>query len=516
MNFEISEGCGEADWLRFNLGLWHCTGEARYLNMADRLLENQYIAEQSSNGGFGMRQFDGVPSGPVATFGSVGEWEFCCSFHGPLGLYFLKSYLATGSNQNICVNFPYSFDALVRAANQDWKVSVKTDSLFNKNGEKNMTIELSPVLKKTTGPVTLLLRVPSWAKEVRIGNSSHAARVENGYVTLSPNCQKHLKFKVTLRAGLAIEGRGHHALSADPHKVSKFSEVSLTMGAKILFETPSRGPHCSTLLATIQENGQLDLLRDPDGSFVSVDLKGMNMTESQLIQALDSCKKVSLKTWPVSADHRSAFTYNLVVIPDRLITKADRKKFASRVQMQQALVPHYGTNLEKDPEIWPAKSSWNFLPDGLLITGGYTGLIEGKDYQDYQFDFHLTLPSDGQGVAGWVVRAQDDNNCILFRIQSEDSPFEGAGFKKFPNSLHPETCKNGDWQIAKPVTLPMQIKIDGKYHIRTVCKGSVIEVFIDGIKVYEQSAEGIQAGAVGFTVGGKHDQGFFQNIGLIK
>jgi DUF1680 family protein len=193
VNFEISEGCSEADWLRFNLGLWHFTGEARYLDMADRLLENQYIAEQSSNGGFGMRQFDGIPTGPVATFGSVGEWEFCCSFHGPLGLYFLKSYLATSSNQSISVNFPYSFDASLRVANQDWKVSVKIDSLFNKNGEKNMEIELSPVLKKTIGPVALLLRVPSWAKEVRIGNSAHDARVENGTITQSSKSKKPIK-----------------------------------------------------------------------------------------------------------------------------------------------------------------------------------------------------------------------------------------------------------------------------------------------------------------------------------
>lgn len=516
VNFEISEGCSESDWLRFNLGLWKNTGQTKYLDMADRLIENQYIAEQSPNGGFGMRQFDGVPSGPVATFGSVGEWEFCCSFHGPLGLYFLKSHLATTSNQNIYVNFPYSFDVQVRAGNQDWNISVKTDSIFNEDMEKNMEIELTPALKKTTVPVTLLLRVPSWAKEVRIGNSSRAAKVENGYVALSQNCQKQMKFNVTLKTGLSIEGRSFHALSVDPNKISRFSEVSMAMGAKILFETPSRGPHCSTLLATVKENGQLDLLRDPDGSFVSVDMKRIDVTEPQIIQALDSCKKVFLKSWPVSADHRSAFTYNLVVIPERIISKADRKRFASRVPMQQALIPHYGTNLEKNPDIWPGKSSWNFLPDGILITGGYTGLIEGKDYQDYQFDFDLTLPLDGQGVAGWVVRVQDENNCILFRIQSADSPFEGAGFKNYPNSLRPETCKNGHWQIAKPVTLPMQIKTGGKYQVRTVCKGSVIEVFIDGTKVYEQSAEGIQAGAVGFTVGGKHDQGFFQNIGLIK
>ena len=53
------EGCSESDWLRFNLQLWRFTGETRFLDMAERLLLNQYAANQCPNGGYGWRNFDG-------------------------------------------------------------------------------------------------------------------------------------------------------------------------------------------------------------------------------------------------------------------------------------------------------------------------------------------------------------------------------------------------------------------------------------------------------------------------
>ncbi len=90
VSFPGDEGCSESDWLRFSLDLWRFTGQTRYLDVAERLLQNQYATNQCPNGGYGMAHLDGDAAGPVAAIEKIEEWPFCCSFHGPLGLHFLK------------------------------------------------------------------------------------------------------------------------------------------------------------------------------------------------------------------------------------------------------------------------------------------------------------------------------------------------------------------------------------------------------------------------------------------
>src|SRR5208283_5944837 len=88
-------------------------------------LQNQYATNQCPNGGYGMAHIEGDAAGPVATVEKIEEWPFCCSFHGPLGLHFLKGYLAAGNDRGVIVNFPYDFVAPVKAAGREWSVSVR-------------------------------------------------------------------------------------------------------------------------------------------------------------------------------------------------------------------------------------------------------------------------------------------------------------------------------------------------------------------------------------------------------
>ena len=111
VSFSRDEGCSESDWLRLNLDLWRLTGETRYLDLAERLVENQYVANQCPNGGYGVAHFEGDSAGPVAIIGETDECPYCCSFHAPLGLHFLKGYLAAGCQRGVIVNFPYNFTA---------------------------------------------------------------------------------------------------------------------------------------------------------------------------------------------------------------------------------------------------------------------------------------------------------------------------------------------------------------------------------------------------------------------
>jgi hypothetical protein len=128
----------------------------------------------------------------------------------------------------------------------------------------------------------------------------------------------------------------------------------------------------------------------------------------------------------------------------------------------------------------------------------------------------LTLPREGQGVTGWIVRAQSESDCLMFQIQSVDSPYRAPEFKTRPNTLRPHLRRWDGWTIADPVPLPKEIRRGETHHIATECRGSRIAVFVDGEKVHEQSDAGFQRGSVGFRVSAPAEQGRFQNITLRK
>ena len=460
-----------------------------------------------------------TPAGPVATRGATQEWPFCCSFHGPLGLHFLRGYLAAGSASGIYVNFPFSFNAPVKAGRGDWRVAVKTSSDVT-GGQENLELEFVPAGTNAPQPVTLWLRVPSWATGVSVGGSPRAAAtVENGYLALERDCRTKQKFLVTFRAGLAIEGRRFTSLTAQPGAVSSFSDVALVRGPKLLFETPAPGPGRDNLLATVDGQGRLDLLRDRQGGFISVSLASTNATETQVLAALASARPVTLQAWPVPPSRRRvAFAHNLVVVPAERHSPATATQFAERSTETNATLagPRYGTNLDAQARFWPETPGWNFTPQGILITGGDVGLIDGGGYEDYCFEFDLTLPQEGQGVTGWIVRAQSESDCLMFQIQTVDSPYRAPEFKTRPNTLRPHVRRWEGWAIAEPVSLPKEIRRGETHHIATECRGSRIAVFVDGQKVHEQGDAGLLRGAVGFRVAGPLEQGRFQNIALRK
>jgi hypothetical protein len=519
VSFGGDEGCSESDWLRFSLELWKFTGQTRYLDMAERLLENQYAANQCGNGGFGYRELESDAAGPLATRGATREWPFCCSFHGPLGLHFLKGYLAAGAERGIYVNFPFSFRAPVKAGGTDWRVSVKTSSDVA-GGRENLELEFTPDKTRSPRPVTLWLRVPSWASQVSVGGSPRAAAaLENGYLALKRDCRKQEKFRVTFKAGLAIEGRRFTPMTAKPGERSRFSDVSLVLGPKVLFETPAPGPGRDNLLATVDGKGRLDLLRDRQGGFISVSLPDTNAAEAQVLAALESARLVTLQPWPVPPSRRRvAFSHNLVVVPADSIPAATRTKIADRLTTANPPLagPRYGTHLEDQARFWPEGLGWVFTPQGLRITGGDVGLIEGEGYADYCFEFDLTLPREGQGITGWIVRAQSESDCLMFQIQTADSPYRAPEYKTRPNTLRPHLRRWEGWTVADPVPLPKEIRRGETHHIATECRGNRVAVFVDGEKVHEQSDGGFLRGSVGFRVAAPAEQGWFQNIALRK
>jgi hypothetical protein len=207
--------------------------------------------------------------------------------------------------------------------------------------------------------------------------------------------------------------------------------------------------------------------------------------------------------------------FDLVVVPAAALG-ADVATLADRAKQPQdePTPPIFGQNLETRPEIWSSPQGWKFTPRGLLVSGGDVGLIDGEGYADYRLEFELTIPKEGQGIAGWVVRCQDDGRCLMFQLQTADSTFNAPEFKTRPNTLRPHRRAGGQWQIAEPVPLPAQIRKGEPHHVAVECRQGTIDVFLDGQRIYTQANVDLRGGTVGFRATGPAEQGLFRAISL--
>ncbi len=581
--FQGDEGCSESDWLRFSLDLWRFTGQTRYLDVAERLLENQYATNQCPNGGYGMAHLDGDAAGPVAALEKVEEWPFCCSFHGPLGLHFLKGYLAAGSQRGVFVNFPFDFTAPVEAAGRQWSVAVRSRGDYLQ-GRTSMEIQLAPREKDAAARTMLWVRIPAWAcaakvvdaaghavpatvhgdcpnfRPTKMGLSPSTARgpsqfssarppgqAENGTVPLG-YLQIERQFKagerltVDFQNTLVMEGRRFLKVEAAAGKISRIKDVAVLAGPDLLFATPVKSGGRPVLLATLDSGGRLGFPVRGDGQLATVPLPSLDASEAQIARAVQSARPVFLRTWPgiVASRHaapefisvlalsdvgkfgrlkprRLPFMFDLVVVPAAALGP-EMALLADRAQQPQdeSAPPIFGQNLETRPEIWSNPEGWKFTPRGLLVAGGDIGLIDGEGYADYRFEFQLTIPKEGQGIAGWVVRCQDGGDCLMFQLQTADSTFKAPEFKTRPNTLRPHRRAGGQWQIADPVTLPKQIRKGEPHQIAVECRQGTIDVFLDGQRIYTRANVDLRGGTVGFRATGRAEQGLFRAVSLKK
>ncbi len=214
---------------------------------------------------------------------------------------------------------------------------------------------------------------------------------------------------------------------------------------------------------------------------------------------------------------RLPFMFDLVVVPAASLG-TDLAKLAARAKdtENEQAAPIFGENLEKRPEIWSSNAGWKFTPRGLLVSGGDIGLLDGEGYGDYRFEFELTVPKEGQGIAGWVVRAKDEDNCLMFQLQTADSTFNAPEFKTRPNTLRPHRRTGGQWQIAEPVPLPKEIRKGEPHQIAVECRQGTVEVLLDGQRIYRQTDVDLRGGTVGFRASGPAEQGLFRAISLKK
>ena len=292
--------------------------------MAERLLCNQYAANQREDGSFGNRFYDGDWSGPIAAkpdprFGPFKEGDACCNFHGPLGLFHLKSYLAAGLERGVFVNFPFDFTSKVKSNGRDWQVTVRTVPSSSAS-EMAVDVDLAPVDSSGDARTTLWFRVPDWAKGVkRIGLYGKETRpaVENGYLRIDGDFRAGGIVHIILQSGLTMEGWRFHESALQPGRTARFRNVSIFAGPRILAaDAPLSTSGRPTILATVDAQGRLGFPSGKAGKFITVSLPASDVEQSRLAAAFKSAPAIELRPWlELPREHRAVFSFDVVVVP---------------------------------------------------------------------------------------------------------------------------------------------------------------------------------------------------------
>ena len=147
-NNHRTEGCGEADWVRLNLGLWQATGSAKYLAMAERAIFNEFAFNQFATGDFGHRVYSetGLPGA-----GAVRAW-WCCTLHG---LRCFPDIYASAFRQT---ESGTSYDLPVDGRIDTVGLSAMAEATLARDGSVRIRI-----LRASDEPAAIDVRKPEWA-----------------------------------------------------------------------------------------------------------------------------------------------------------------------------------------------------------------------------------------------------------------------------------------------------------------------------------------------------------------
>ena len=152
-NGHRTEGCAEADWVRFNLSLWKATGNAKYIAMAEREVFNELAFNQYASGDFGHRVYTdtGLPAA-----GAVRAW-WCCTLHGLRCFPDVSSSAFRSQRNRMYYDMPVDGGMKTAALSATAQSSLATDGMVR-----------IKITASNGGKMALLVRKPEWAEVVDI------------------------------------------------------------------------------------------------------------------------------------------------------------------------------------------------------------------------------------------------------------------------------------------------------------------------------------------------------------
>ncbi len=232
---EQNETCADADWLRLNLQLWRLTEEARYMDLAERILLNQLYFSQVDNGGFCYLR--GLQNRAGAVF------DACCSHHGPRAFYDILRYIYTTSQQTIWINL--YMDGEARLELDRGRLGFTT-TVTREPGQVSAHLLFQ---EAPSEPVKLKVRIPEWAgqRNLALNGIPLAYDPGDGYAQieslLSAGDRLEILFSLSVRV---IQGQtlGQHILTAD--------EAAVFLGPQLFCLNDKFNPNARLHLARLK------------------------------------------------------------------------------------------------------------------------------------------------------------------------------------------------------------------------------------------------------------------------
>ena len=201
------EGCAEADWLRLNLELGRVTHKSRYWDMAERHLNNQFLQNQSANGGFGHHDILCDKDGVRGFGGNVLEATWCCDYHGQIGFVNLRSHLLERDTAGLTCHLALEFTAKATAGTV--KSTLTAGAAAGEVMRQRIQLDGLPAS-------VVRIRQPQWADSVTALATDGSALpliVKNGYCATGKPVTS-VEFVYT--GGVYAEGRRCNRLPKGP------------------------------------------------------------------------------------------------------------------------------------------------------------------------------------------------------------------------------------------------------------------------------------------------------------
>ena len=201
------EGCAEADWLRLNLELGRVTHNSRYWDMAERLLHNQFLQNQTADGGFGHHAIRCDKDGVRGFGANILESTWCCDYHGQIGFMNLRTHLLERNAGGLTCNLALEFTAKGSAGTV--KSTLSPGASAGEVMRQRIQVDGLPAS-------VVRIRQPQWADSVTAIAADGSALpliLENGYCSTR---KRVTSVEFVYAGGIYAEARHGHRLPKGP------------------------------------------------------------------------------------------------------------------------------------------------------------------------------------------------------------------------------------------------------------------------------------------------------------
>lgn len=224
-----TETCAAIASVMWNWRMLHLTGEARFADLMETTLYNAVLPGISLDGTHYFYE------NPLANRGDHRRQEWfgcaCCPPNIARLLASLPGYLYSISEGNVWIHLYAEGEAQIPLPNGE-ALHIKTETNYPWSGE--ITIK---ILQAPTTPLTLNLRIPSWAGSAEIEVGGKIRSVGSGYAAVSGTWT----VGESIALNLPLETK---LLQSHPHLQSNRGRVALQRGAIVYCLEQTDNPHC--------------------------------------------------------------------------------------------------------------------------------------------------------------------------------------------------------------------------------------------------------------------------------